>query len=136
MVLSDKQSNIMKQRTTTTTATPLTTTTTSENVSKGASETMKRSNMSSTTYSSRDKDRSSKPSKTVNFRPSSLINERINDSNQNDVPPTPTKVRANYSYDSQANRKPAAFKPNSQNSYYAQAIGNKFLIFTHLNFDL
>lgn len=77
----------------------------------------KRSNMSSknTDYS--------KPSKSVNFRPSSLINEReyANENQTYDL----RKVRANYSYDpSQANRIPV-LKPNSQSSYYAQAIGKR-----------
>lgn len=86
----------------------------------------KRSNMSSNTYSSsREKDRN-KPSKSVNFRPSSLINEReYANENQTEL----RNQRANYSYDSQANRIPISAS-NSQSSYYAQAIGiDLFLCF-------
>ena len=117
MVLSDKQNNMIKQQrqhSSTTGAPPVTVG--GDNMSIGAKDT-KRSNI---TYSSREKDRS-KPSKSVNFRPSSLINERdFSDSNNNTA--NLPKARGNYSYDSQTNRIPV-LNSDSQSSYYAQAIG-------------
>lgn len=118
MVLSDKQNSMIKQQrqqSSTTGVPPVTVG--GDNMSIGANDT-KRSNI---TYSSREKDRS-KPSKSVNFRPSSLINERdVSDSNNNNTAYLP-KTRGNYSYDSQTNRIPV-LNSDSQSSYYAQAIG-------------
>lgn len=108
MVLSDNKNIIMKHRQTTPGGPAL-----DESHGLGASE-PKRSSMSSIVYPGRDRDRN-KVSKSVNFRPSSLINER----NQ-------PKHRINYSHDSQTNRVPV-LKSSSPSSYYAQAIGGMLL---------